>query len=454
MEAYEERSSRQQFLELCTEQMRARAMRPVVAEELEAHIEDQLEANLAAGMDTDQAEEEAIRQMGDPVDVGLALDRVHQPRMDWKAFGLMLALAATGILVQFLMQRENPTELQLYTYDRFMTWTVAGVGILIAFCLGSFDYTSVGKYPRSVWCVTTGLVLLEYMRSDVINGTRRGSWAVMLLVPAFAGLVFYYRKEKTGGIVKVLGWFAGTCLILVCAGCLQDGLLVKLWLWGCVLMLAFAVWRGWYGVPRRAGLLIGALPAAGALAFGVTAWLQGGYQAERIKAFLNPGYDSLGSGYRIGLVRQAVESLRLVGSSGAMMQEQAAVFREQGEDMALLWISQHYGLAAGLGILVLLLALTALLFYRVGRQRNRLGAILGLGCLYVFAVPVLLHTLMNLGLWMPINCGLPFISMNGSMSGRLYIIMGILLSIYRGSNILPEPKTAAGRAAGRERKVE
>lgn len=79
----------QTYAELCVGQMRCCAMRPVVGKELEAHMEDQKEAYLAEGMTPEEAERLAVAQMGDPVEAGMELDRVHRPRMDWKAVTLI-----------------------------------------------------------------------------------------------------------------------------------------------------------------------------------------------------------------------------------------------------------------------------------------------------------------------------------------------------------------------------
>lgn len=38
-----------------------------------------------------------------------------------------------------------------------------------------------------------------------------------------------------------------------------------------------------------------------------------------------------------------------------------------------------------------------------------------------------------------LDCALPFFSMNGRQCIVLYALMGILLSVYRGSDIRPEP---------------
>ena len=59
-----------EYLKTLLEQIRCKKARPYVKKEFQDHIEDQIEANMQAGMDREQAEREAVRDMGDPVETG------------------------------------------------------------------------------------------------------------------------------------------------------------------------------------------------------------------------------------------------------------------------------------------------------------------------------------------------------------------------------------------------
>ena len=52
----------------------------VIGQELQNHLEDQYQAFLEEGLPPTEAEAETVRQMGDPVSVGKALDALHRPR--------------------------------------------------------------------------------------------------------------------------------------------------------------------------------------------------------------------------------------------------------------------------------------------------------------------------------------------------------------------------------------
>lgn len=436
----------QTYAELCVGQMRCRAMRPVVGKELEAHMEDQKEAYLAEGMTPEEAERLAVAQMGDPVEAGMELDRVHRPRMDWKAVTLICFLAAVGILLQFVHAGQGGS---IQTAQRFMVCTGIGIALMLGVCFA--DYTVLGKYPRLSWVLATVVTAAVYMGTEQVNGASRAGYMVMLMVPCFAGLVWFYRGQKWTGIGKALGWLLlSWALLLICGG-LRDGLMVRVWLCGCIVMLAFAVGRGWYGIRKSKAVLILWTPAVLACLYIGRLFLQGAtYQTERLKAMFGmmTGKEIPAEmNYQWLAVREALGQLRAAGTAAVRT---TGNILPGGEDYALLWVAENYGIIGALLLLALLVALTVFFCKRTGRQKNRLGALAGAGCIYVLAVTAAMHVLTNFGAFMPTDCALPFISMNGRQCIALYALMGILLSVYRGSDIRPEPSGFRAPASGKK----
>ena len=90
------------YLEIVSEQIRCRRAKQMILKELEGHIEDQKLDYMADGMNADEAEEEAVRQMGDPVETGMELDRIHRPRMDWKLVAVIVVLSLAGLFLQWM----------------------------------------------------------------------------------------------------------------------------------------------------------------------------------------------------------------------------------------------------------------------------------------------------------------------------------------------------------------
>lgn len=94
------------YLRSLTRRIEDRTARKEIRQELLAHIEDQKEVYINSGMSEEEAEREAVRQMGDPEEVGIELNRIHRLKIDWKtAVGIagFSLLGYYGIILLRLM---------------------------------------------------------------------------------------------------------------------------------------------------------------------------------------------------------------------------------------------------------------------------------------------------------------------------------------------------------------
>lgn len=109
-----------------------------------------------------------------------------------------------------------------------------------------------------------------------------------------------------------------------------------------------------------------------------------------------------------------------------------------------------YGFLAGVIAAVLMIFLILKVFRVSFRQRNQLGMILGCSCGVVFLFQMGISIGMNLGLLPPTSAILPFFSSGGTGIVVSYILLGLVLSVYRYKNILPERpgKKAVRRVSG------
>lgn len=89
---------RHQFCELVTGQLRCKWEASAVRRELSDHIQDHQAALMADGMGRDQAEEAAVAAMGDPEELGKALDALHSP-WPWRLYHA--ARTAAFVLLAF-----------------------------------------------------------------------------------------------------------------------------------------------------------------------------------------------------------------------------------------------------------------------------------------------------------------------------------------------------------------
>ena len=103
---------REEYLYTLTEQIRCKMARGTIEQEINDHIEDQKAEFLSEGMSQTEAEEAAVREMGDPVEVGLEMDRIHRPTMAWGMIALIvgLSIALGSNLVSAHDKSEQPEQ--------------------------------------------------------------------------------------------------------------------------------------------------------------------------------------------------------------------------------------------------------------------------------------------------------------------------------------------------------
>lgn len=124
---------RRQFCDTVARQLRCRWEAPAVRQELSDHIQDHMDALLAGGMDGDQAEEAAVAAMGDPEELGKALDALHSP-WPWRLYHAALTAAFV-----------------LFVFAFFLGFDVLlGSGSSGAVFWGDRGYTLLAQDPQSI----------------------------------------------------------------------------------------------------------------------------------------------------------------------------------------------------------------------------------------------------------------------------------------------------------------
>ena len=94
----------EQYLDTVGAQVRWKRVRPALTQELRTHLEEQAEAYRAEGLPAAEAEAEAVRQMGDAEQIGLALDAVHRPKRQTAILSLAGICILLGAIFRILSQ--------------------------------------------------------------------------------------------------------------------------------------------------------------------------------------------------------------------------------------------------------------------------------------------------------------------------------------------------------------
>ena len=130
------------FARTAAEQLRWKAARPLVEDELLTHLCDQRDALMAGGMDEAAAAAESLRLTGDPYEIGTALDRVHRPKTPKLLFALAALIALAGLAFTALISFRD-YELSYFAVHQSVALLLGTAAMLAAYFL---DFTLLGHF--------------------------------------------------------------------------------------------------------------------------------------------------------------------------------------------------------------------------------------------------------------------------------------------------------------------
>ena len=138
------------------------------------------------------------------------------------------------------------------------------------------------------------------------------------------------------------------------------------------------------------------------------------------------------------MTREFLSGSRLLGGEAGNALQLSERLPDYNMDYILVSVISIYGVLAGV-LALLLLAFLVMKIFRISvRQKNQLGMITGCGCGILFFIQLVLCLAVNFNLCPPTSVTLPFFSYGGSATVVSYMLLGLVLSIYRHKDILPE----------------
>lgn len=443
----------EEYLNTVTEQIRCQKAREQVSGELGEHIMDQAAAYEADGMFREEALERAVRDMGDPVETGVALDRVHRPKMSIELLILIGIISLCSIAVHAALMACNSEDIISGTayFRKHIIYTLAGYFLMLL--VYRLDYSIFARWGRQIAGGFLAVVIIwQHFFGLTVNGatwwvrlgpvTLSVPMLLYLFVPFYGGVLYACRGKGYKGIGESLLWafIPAYCVFRIAA--LSTALII---LGSSLVLLSVAVWKGWYQVNQKktlavlwAGMLMlpvicfGGLYATGNLA---------GYQAARLRAFF--GQDSEYN-YQQLTAKTFLDSSHFIGGNADNVAGLAERLPDFNSDYVFISLVSAYGILAG-ALVCALLALLVVKIFRISfRQKNQLGMILGCGCGIVLLLQTLMNLTVNLNLFPNTSVTLPFFSAGGSGLMVSYILLGIVMSVYRYKDILTE-KLASGK---------
>lgn len=454
-----EHREREEYLDTLTGQIRCKMARRDVAEEFRGHIEDQTRAFMSEGMERKEAEALAVREMGDPVEVGNELDKIHRPRMPWGMIGLIVVLSIVGYAAYCFVSSkcayDGGTSGAVFSLS-YLVYILAGLAVMTGVCF--VDYTRIGERARELMIILIlGCLAGQSFSVGMVNGMP--SWIIlggigidvgavlMLTVPLYVGILYHYRGSGRSGSIKAVLWMLPGCGIALKCGRTWMAMILAT---TCVVVFEIAVCKRWFRISRRAAAVAGGAAGAGIFILPLARIMWGtapSYQQERLSMIFGGSADT--PYYPNIFIKTLLDGSRLVGKNPDLAD--TVISLPNPSEAALAGIAGYCGILAALAVAGVLLFLLLRFLHISLKQRNQLGMLMGTGCAAVFLIQTAVYCVNNMGLvYLGSYC--PFLTMGGSSILMTYVLLGLLLSICRYRNTAPERNP--GRAGKEYRTVK
>ncbi len=416
----------EEYIKKLLEQVRFEKAHKAISDEIRAHIEDQAEAHISEGMDKETAEKRAVEDMGDPVETGIALDKVHRPQVAWSVVVATLVVAVLGIVLRVFMERTG-----YFLHDeRFIKATI--IGIILMLLLYFIDYTTVAKYSKVVGYlllmafVSCRLAKILLYDSNVDNVLSDYNYVLMksiymvdilrpLIIPLFAGIIYKYRGQRNKGIIKAI------CCIIITFVAIYSGksrdIEWSILIIGMLAELTIAVIKGWIEVKKKP-VLISMWSALGLFFV---------HHIYRLKAPLSSIYTAEDE-----MIRRHIKAAKLLGDNCNL----------GGYGVNIFTIAITMGIVIAIAIAAVIIGLIVIGVMAVSKTKNQLGGVMAAGCLTWLTANTVFNILSGFGIIPDPDQSsfLPFISGELTFEGLIasYAMLGIILSIYKYKNAYPK----------------
>lgn len=424
----------QEYLTAIEEQIRWKRARPVVALELQRHLEDQRDAFLEEGSTPKDAERLAVEEMGDPVSVGAELDHIHRPKPQWGLLGLTVLLAIIGsVLRVWLTARWTISSIDPV---RTLAALLVGTACLLA---GYFlDYAVLGRHAVAVYvgAVIAGVLAL-WLSPEVNNASYYTRYVVLCYPVVYAIWLYFCRQKHWKGVLLAMA--GGVPLALICLAAPSTTGLLLLLLVGFALLLV-AGWDDWFEIGRRKSMAVPLVCAGAMIGTACYGIFFRGYLQNRWTMLVHPELDPYGAGYQAMSVRRALSIARRWGEGqwNDVVSPYSYDYTVPGceGDFFLTTIIYKLGWLPFLMLVLAVAFLLLWLLHRCLRQRNPFGRLVALSVVLALGLQGVFSIFLNMGFVLT-SVHMPFLVGNLHMVLDMGLI-GMALSVFRESSIVRE----------------
>jgi rod shape determining protein RodA len=358
--------------------------------------------------------------------------------LPWGMVGLIFAIAIAGSFAVYsaTYTSRGPSPL----FYKQLIWM--SVGVVVMFLAVIPDYHTVGRYAYILYAISLVLLVLVMLVGKTGMGAQRwlplGPFAFqpseLAKLSITLALARYFAEDpkRDGYGLRDLAIPGIMVLVPVMLVLKQPdlGTALVLFLTAFLIVLLAGMRLRSVAVVLVAGLTIASLvlfvPPVREKIWGSLK----PYQQNRIRAFIDPSSDRLGSGYHANQSKIAVGSGQITGRGFRKgTQSQMSFLPERHTDFIFAVIAEEGGLL-GAGSLVLLYLMLLLLGVDAARNaKDRLGVLMAGGIVAMLSLYVFINIGMAVGIAPVVGVPLPLVSYGGTSVITTFLALGLLVNI-------------------------
>ena len=440
------REPTKKYITSVIEQIRCKKVRKNISDELLNHIMEQKQDYIDCGMSDDEAEEKAVIDMGDPVDVGVNFDKIHRPKPQWSLIFGVLALMIIGVLIQ-LFCYSGITDHYIYgnSYGTYHTYNMilgCVVGLVCMFVIYFIDYTVIFKKPVILYIALIALVVIYTLVLDInyINGRYVGiiPEALIITVPIVGSIVYSMKNKGVMGMIKFIFM---SLIIFICFAMINNLSNGFFACWGLFFILIAICKDNWFCLKKYEKVAF-VLYLIIVSFFIIKIMLDSPYRMARFEAIFDYESDKYGFGYNIFVTKSILSSCVMFGQGNPVMLDGNIVdinnyfpLIEDGKEF--LMFMYRFGKIPALILAILIFTFLIKIVIRSFREKNKMGRFIAVSISGIFFGKIIFYFMDNLGFYF-VQSFIPFMGYGKNFMVINGILMGILLSVFRNTDVVFE----------------
>ncbi|MDH4163130.1 MAG: rod shape-determining protein RodA [Nitrospirota bacterium] len=366
------------------------------------------------------------------------LERRTVSNIPWGMVILVIGIAMFGLSSVYSATYSESGISSLFTKQ--FIWI--SLGIIVMFAALVPDYHTVGRYAYVLYVLSVFFLILVALVGKTGMGAQRwlplGPFAFqpseLAKISLVLALARYFAEDPRGGgyelrDLAIPGAMIAVPLLLVLKQPDLGTALMLLFTSSLIILLAGIKFRSIMVLAVAGAVLASAVFLVPPVRHKIWTSLKP-YQQKRIKAFLDPSSDPLGSGYHASQAKIAVGSGQTTGKGFRKgTQGQMAFLPERHTDFIFAVIAEERGF---LGASFLIVVYVVFLF--VGLEtakgaKDRLGVLMAGGIVSMLSLYVCINIGMSVGILPVVGVPLPLISYGGTSVITTFLAIGLLLNI-------------------------